>query len=545
MKRKFSRHTILTFSAVMSALVVLSLIISAMVLSYKQTQLEIKQHISQVAQVFHHKLVDTITEIDQELDTIKHADSMKQCNRTEILNLRNAVFNNPLISAVSISDKSGKILCTNNGKPQKTDLIDKRLITEHTNFNGPLQLATFKHSAYFYTKNYGNYSISALILPNILKHHLASPLDSDHSILLYNIKTQYTHLSLGEKLELTLNKKLIKHLDGKTSFTLIADAGNHVEYLVYGTRIPPLPNSYVLSAIPLSSAWHALKINNLVLGGISLLIALFLIALIQYSTHRHLSLPRELKRAIKRSEFIVHYQPVVDLCKNRCVGVEALIRWQSNSDELLMPDNFIATAELTGMILPMTDLLVDNAFSDCQSILAQNSDFHLAINLSSVHFQNELLFKRAFLLCEKYKIKPEQIIFELTERHLIDMTNQTINKVMNYLHKTGFKLAIDDFGTGYSSLSYLKHFKFNFLKIDKLFVSAIGTGAITETLNDSIIAMAKVMNYDIIAEGIENHQQSDYLKNKGVKLGQGWLYSKPLPIDKLRQFLSEQNGKKQ
>ena len=178
----------------------------------------------------------------------------------------------------------------------------------------------------------------------------------------------------------------------------------------------------------------------------------------------------------------------------------------------------------------------------CLDLLQNDPDFHIAINLSAIHFQSNRIHDLALNLCNRHQLKPNQIIFELTERSLVDVDSSNIIKIMHDMHESGFKLAIDDFGTGYSSLSYLKHFDFDYLKIDKLFVSAIGTGAITESLNASIIAMAKNLHYKIIAEGIETEQQYQYLKNQGVEFAQGWLFAKALPIEELKEYMTKQDN---
>ena len=154
--------------------------------------------------------------------------------------------------------------------------------------------------------------------------------------------------------------------------------------------------------------------------------------------------------------------------------------------------------------------------------------------LPTHHFFNEF-----YRLAQYYTIVPKQVLFEITERDLLDKNDAIFIDKMQELRKSGYSLAVDDYGTGHASISYLQHYPFNYLKIDKLFVQAIGTKAITESLNDAIIEMAKRLNLIIIAEGVETIEQVNYLTQHGVQYLQGWYFSKALSIEQLNCFLKE------
>lgn len=253
--------------------------------------------------------------------------------------------------------------------------------------------------------------------------------------------------------------------------------------------------------------------------------------------HRHDSLQWSIKRAIKNKLFYPVYQPLYNVKNKNYSGAEVLLRWRKNKEKIIMPDSFIQEAEETGLILPITLQISEIAFKETKSILKNDPQFHLSFNICALHFTDEKFFNHFYQLLENYSISPKQIVLEITERDLLDETNEIYIKKMLELREKGFSLAVDDYGTGHSSISYLQYFPFNYLKIDKLFIHAIGTKAITESLNDAIIDLAKKINLIIIAEGVETKEQVNYLLKNGIQLLQGWYFSKALSIDQLKKLL--------
>jgi sensor c-di-GMP phosphodiesterase-like protein len=248
-----------------------------------------------------------------------------------------------------------------------------------------------------------------------------------------------------------------------------------------------------------------------------------------------------IKKAIKSRRFYPVYQPLYDTKSHTYSGAEVLLRWQGNN-EIIMPELFIKEAEGTGLIVPITIQIIETAFQETKAILDSTPTFHLSFNICALHFTELNFFTQFYKLVDQYSISPHQILFEITERDLLDEHNkQYINK-MHELREAGYSLAVDDYGTGYSSISYLQYFPFNYLKIDKLFIHAIGTKAITETLNDVIINLAKKINVTIIAEGVETKEQVNYLVLHEVQFLQGWYFSKELSIEQLIDLLKEKKN---
>lgn len=245
----------------------------------------------------------------------------------------------------------------------------------------------------------------------------------------------------------------------------------------------------------------------------------------RYARNRF-SLGAELKEALANKEFEIWYQPVVDLQRERCAGAEALIRWRHPERDLIPPDLFIAMAEDSGIIVPMTRWLMERVGEDMAPLLNADPTLHIAINLAPIHMSDHRIVEDARAALARYGVRPSQILFELTERGLID--DPGCREVVEALGQLGSEVALDDFGTGYSSLAYIDKFKLDYLKIDKAFVSAIGTASPSVRLTDIIIEMATSLNLKLIAEGVETAEQAAYLRTRGVTYAQGWHFSKPL-----------------
>ncbi|WP_166365123.1 EAL domain-containing protein [Pseudomonas akapageensis] len=248
----------------------------------------------------------------------------------------------------------------------------------------------------------------------------------------------------------------------------------------------------------------------------------------------------ELQRAIDANEFIPFFQPVVRGDDCTWAGAEALMRWQHPSEGLVRPDMFIPQAEHCGLIVPMTRSLMQQVAEQ----LAPHADvfpenFHLGINIAADHCQDPTLLDdcRRFLAA----FPPDRItlVLELTERELIRPT-ETTQKLFEDLHGLGVLISIDDFGTGHSSLGYLREFKVDYLKIDRSFVSMIGVDALSLHILDSIIELSKKLELRMVAEGVENQVQRDYLAARKVDFLQGYLFARPMTIDEFIERLRQQ-----
>ncbi len=272
-----------------------------------------------------------------------------------------------------------------------------------------------------------------------------------------------------------------------------------------------------------------------------ILLAVILSSLCIYVIYRvakhRLSLQRALKLAIENGDIIPYYQPVIELENERCIGCEVLARWKGIDNEVISSDIFISIAEKFNLILPLTELIIKQALSDLHHELSQDHQLHVAFNISARHFENDHLLNFCLQQCQQYNIEPKQIIFELTETQTIDAKNHHAIAIMELIKEHGIEIALDDFGTGFSSMSYLHQFSFNYLKIDKQFIMSANSGAITETLADSMIKLAKRLHMKVIAEGVEEEKHLKFLKERDVEYAQGFLFSRPIPIEAFLKYL--------
>lgn len=242
----------------------------------------------------------------------------------------------------------------------------------------------------------------------------------------------------------------------------------------------------------------------------------------------------ELELAIARDEFRVVYLPSVDLASGLVTGAEALVRWDHPEQGPIRPDLFIPLAEETGLIVPLTELILRRVASDLGGLLAEHPDLHVSVNLAPVHLSDTRILDTWRDAFAGSGIRAGQTVFEITERGMIE--DGPAAETIAALRAAGAAVAIDDFGTGYCSLAYLQRFAVDTLKIDRSFVEAIGTGSVGEGVLDSIIALGHRLGLGMVAEGVETPEQAAALAGRGIAEGQGWYFSKPLDAGAFRTF---------
>ncbi|GAA3291024.1 GGDEF domain-containing protein [Dactylosporangium vinaceum] len=249
----------------------------------------------------------------------------------------------------------------------------------------------------------------------------------------------------------------------------------------------------------------------------------------------------ELELALARQEFVVHYQPIVDLPTSRLIGVEALVRWEHPARGMLGPNTFIPLAESTGLIVPLGRWVLRQA---CEQLAEWRAQFPAAaairvnINLSARQFQHEGLVEEVAGILAETGVDPHQIVLEITESLLMQDTDSTI-ETLGRLKALGVRLAIDDFGTGYSSLSYLKRFPVDILKIDRSFVDGITTERGDATLAEAVVQLGRALQLQTVAEGIETAEQWSTLQDLGCEFGQGYLFARPGAADAISSILGD------
>jgi len=255
---------------------------------------------------------------------------------------------------------------------------------------------------------------------------------------------------------------------------------------------------------------------------------------------KQLMLESQMRPGLDRGEFVVEYQPQVDVKTFQLVGMEALVRWNHPALGMLQPADFIELAEETGMITQIGDWVLRTAFAQNKLWLDSGfSPMRLAVNVSARHFQQPAFMGTIRDLLKETDLDPALLELELTEGSIMKEPEKAIEK-LNELRDLGIKIAIDDFGTGYSSLSYLKRFPIDTLKIDKTFVDDVTTNEDDAAIAKAIVMMGHALEITVIAEGVETPQQLEYLTSLNCDVMQGYLFSPPLSKDSFTELLMEQ-----
>lgn len=256
------------------------------------------------------------------------------------------------------------------------------------------------------------------------------------------------------------------------------------------------------------------------------------------TTIERIDIEHSLRRALQHDEFLLHYQPQVNLETGNIVGVEALIRWHRNHSEMIPPNRFIGIAEDSGFIIEIGEWIMQTAFKDAvRWNTGRKEPVTVAINLSSRQFIHNNLLNAINHLLKKTKCDPAWITLEITESLLLS-DSQHITKTLKALDKMGFRISLDDFGTGYSALSYLSKFPVSEIKIDQSFVQGIADNNDHKLIVQAIISMAKSLKKELVAEGVETAEQARYLQECNCNVVQGYLFSKPKPFDEIHMQAS-------
>lgn len=250
-----------------------------------------------------------------------------------------------------------------------------------------------------------------------------------------------------------------------------------------------------------------------------------------------LRLENDLRLALDRNELYLVYQPQVDIRTGDVSGLEALLRWRHPSMGVVPPGEFISIAESSGLIVPIGEWVLRTACSQAKKWQeAGLRPVPIAVNVSAIQFRQQGFCELVRCVLEETKLDPKYLELELTEGLLLTNLDVML-KLVRELREMGVKLAIDDFGTGYSSLGYLRQFKVNRLKIDRSFVSDVSVNADDAAITTAIIKMAKALNLEVLAEGVENVEQLDFLRAQNCYEIQGYYFSKPVAVEQIADQL--------
>lgn len=259
-----------------------------------------------------------------------------------------------------------------------------------------------------------------------------------------------------------------------------------------------------------------------------------------------LRMAQEIARAIEDNQFVPYLQPIVSLPEQKLMGFESLIRWQHPTRGMVPPGEFIPIAERTHVVRALDLMMLKQACAvaprlqaaACDVVGSMERKIYISVNLSGAHFGDEDIVQEIKRIIDDSGVDPAQLLFEITESAL--MGDPAIaDKILRDLKDLGVRIALDDFGTGYSSLGYLHRFTIDLLKIDRSFVQDIHTNRKSMDIVRAIVSLAKTFNLGVVGEGIENDGEILSLSGIGCQYGQGYLFSKPLPVDKAIDFVTQ------
>jgi sensor c-di-GMP phosphodiesterase-like protein len=244
----------------------------------------------------------------------------------------------------------------------------------------------------------------------------------------------------------------------------------------------------------------------------------------------------DVERAIGAGEFVPYYQPIVDIKSGAIVGAEVLVRWRKRDGSLVLPSTFIPFLEPTDLILDMTRSVMQQVSEEVGPLLEHRSQMYVAFNIAPRHLTGDVLIDDIGSIFVGGPISTSQIVLELTERYEIEDLAATRNLIAE-LQGLGCRVAIDDVGTGHNGLSYILKLGVDIIKIDKMFVDAIRTESHSQAIVDTLVDLSRNLRMQIVAEGVENFEQVVYLRDHGISLAQGYVFSPPLPGTAFMQLI--------
>lgn len=318
-------------------------------------------------------------------------------------------------------------------------------------------------------------------------------------------------------------------------------------WLRYGVAVLCLGLFTVLA----SSSWSPTHAYNLpdeirvagswIQAAASMLMLFGLLHILQSDAAERSLLDRDLHVALREQQFVLYYQPQLD-SSGVITGAEALVRWQHPRRGLVQPTEFIGHAEKTGLIIPLGRWVLEQAFTQLRAWKDDPlyCDISLAVNISQNQFRQDSFVADMLALIDEYGIDARRLELELTETLIVQDVDDLMRK-MAALVEHGVRFSLDDFGTGFSSLSHLKRLPLSTLKIDRSFISDVLTDANSKTIVRSVIAMAQSMGMTVIAEGVESAAQQQFLLDSGCLHFQGYLFSKPLPLQAFNAYVARQH----
>lgn len=511
----------LTTAGAIIAAVLAPIVLAFLVINHEVTKAEFERTMG-FAQDVLRRTEGMRAQVLDGIDKIEALGITSSCSTPSLVAMRNIDLSSSYIQAIG-RVLNGQLVCSSIGLAGPTmalgpvDIVHPNGVTLRTDVRFPFAPET----SYLVIETNGYATIVHKDLP------IDTALDlPDVSLASYSQVAKELLTSRG-----TINPEWILHAPDAKPAQFIAD----------GQLVVVLPSQTYLigaiAAVPVAQLNARLRDVMLVALPLAILAGgLFAVALLRLAM-RQRTMPYLIRAGLKRNEFRLEYQPIVELETGRWIGAEALIRWDRGMDSM-RPDIFVAAAEEAGLIADISRRTISLASQDAAGLFTEFPDFHLGINLSGTDLADPDTLALMDQLTEATAAGSGNLLVEATERGFTDP--EKAGPIIKKLRMSGIAVAIDDFGTGYSNLSTLEALELDYLKIDKSFVDTLGTGAATSSVVGHIIEMSKSLNLQMIAEGVETQEQANMLIELGVPYAQGWLFSRPVPYAQLLEGLRHQ-----
>lgn len=326
---------------------------------------------------------------------------------------------------------------------------------------------------------------------------------------------------------------LMGTLPDRTKHVFTQNGSYHEGKILYYTLCAPEQKLCYTIFVELSQALAAERMEIRAGSGLGAILGAVLGFLSTVAHRRNRSLAQQLRRAIRRDQLRVVYQPIVTLGTQHIVGAEALLRWTDEDGTPIAPDVFVRIAEEMGFVGEITRLVLRHGLRDLGAVMREHPEFHLSINITASDLSDKEFLPMLERMLAGHNVAPASLILEITESSTA--RKEDALTTIRALRERGHRVHIDDFGTGYSSLAYLHDLSVDAIKIDRVFTQAIGTEAVTVSILPQILEMARTLQLEVVVEGVENVQQAGYFADSRCKvMAQGWLFGRPVPLEEFQ-----------
>ena len=447
------------------------------------------------------------------------------CSTSEIASMRSSVFRSLQIKDIGRT-RNGSLYCSAvDGRFSTANLMpsDYMVLANGARFYRNLSLSDAAVSGPVLEKN----GVAVLVSPGAFDYWARSRLH--FAVLIVNPTNGKVQRIAGEDLDATASCSLTKS-EERSATTL------------YRVLLRDANKTCVVTAEAISDVWagegEAIEGYG-VLGG---LVGLSFGLASCFVFCRRSGLVQQLRRAIRKRELFVVYQPLIDLPSRKIVGVEALVRWTQPGRGPVPPDLFIRIAEEYGFISELTELVLSIATDELADLMREHPDFTLSVNVEASDLTSDVFYHNLEKQTSKSGIRASQLAFELTERSTADLT--TVRGAIERLHRLDHKIHIDDFGTGFSNLSYLNELAADVIKIDRIFVQAIGSEAVTASILPQMLAMTEALGFAVVVEGVETECQLQFLESTGKPMTvQGFYFGRAVSATTVAELMVAEENK--